>query len=134
MPNKRTPSDNPQAKALRPPGSKHFVAGNPGGPGRQKGQVSGRKQVVNLLDAILTDPQVKAKIAEAMVNQIMSGDKNALKFLQDHVYPNTPKEVSVTDDRSQQGRVAVRIIMGDEGADKRADGQEAGAPPTGDQT
>lgn len=98
-------------KAMRPPGSKHFAKGHPGGPGRPKGSVSGRKGIIQMMDSILEDPDIKKQIATAMVAEIMAGNKKALAFLQAHVYPNTPKESIIEVKDNTEGRNGVRIVM-----------------------
>lgn len=82
--------------------------GNPGG-GRPKGSVSGRLKTVRLLDAILEQPEVQDKIATAMVNSLMKGDKSALDFLSRFVMPLVPKEATQEPDEKKDKKLPLGI-------------------------
>ena len=72
-----------------------FKKGNPGGPGRPKGSVSGRKKCLQILDSLLDKSENQEKFADALQKQF---DKNPVAFWRGIVLPLSPKDVKISPD------------------------------------
>ncbi len=84
--------------------------GNPGfGPGNTVSKLgaaarkakTGRRQTVMIMDAVLAQPEVQKAIAEALVEKLKSGGKDALDALRNIVLPFTPQHF--LDETAQAG-------------------------------
>ena len=66
-----------------------FQPGNPGGPGRPRGSVSGRLKCVQALDELLSREQNLTRLDEALQAEF---DRNPSRFFRAYVMPLLPKD------------------------------------------
>lgn len=72
-----------------------FKKGKPPGPGRPKGSVGGRAQVLLLLDELCANKKNKEKIKDKLQQEL---DKDAGQFLKTYIFPLMPKDVKIDGD------------------------------------
>ena len=72
-----------------------FKKGQPGGPGRPKGSVSGQKKCMQVLDDLLDRSENQERFAKELQKAF---EKNPVAFWRNIVLPLSPKDVKISSD------------------------------------
>ena len=84
-----------------------FGIGNPGGPGRPKGTLSGRRKALAALDGVLSKGKNLSCLKKALQEEF---DGDPVKFFRGYVIPLLPKELLSEFEQGGDLEINVRLI------------------------